>query len=461
MGTTRLLSFLLLVLVSTPAATAQERPDSPRQRLLADYGWTFTTGDPVGAEQPAFDDSGWRSVDLPHDWSIEGPYDEAAPTTGRGGYLPTGVGWYRRSFTLPEGSEGRQVWIEFDGVYQNSDVWINGQHVGHRPYGYISFYYDLTPHLLAGENVIAVRVDNSRQPNSRWYSGSGIYRHVWLTITDPLHVAQWGTFVTTPEVNPERATVDVRTRLVNDGRSIRRGEMLSIVLDEDGAEVARTVAPFTLNAGAEATLAQQLSVDAPALWSLESPTLYSVRSIVLEAGGRTVDEVLTPFGIRHIEYDADRGFLLNGERVKMLGVNLHHDGGPVGAAVPEAVWERRLLKLKAMGVNAIRTAHNPPASELLDMCDRMGFLVMNEAFDEWTHGKVEFGYHQYFDEWGERDLIDFMRRDRNHPSVVLWSLGNVMGVQQAAGGVQVLAMMVVIADTVDPTLRVTTGIDQI
>ena len=462
MNKARSFSLLLVSLfLCTAHAVAQDRHELPRQRLLADYGWTFTTGDPVGAEQPAFDDSGWRSVDLPHDWSIEGPYDEAAATTGRGGYLPTGVGWYRRSFTLPEDSDGRQVWIEFDGVYQNSDVWINGQHVGHRPYGYVSFYYDITPHLKAGENVIAVRVDNSRQPNSRWYSGSGIYRHVWLTMTDPLHVAQWGTFVTTPEVDSTRASVEVRTRLANDGRSVRRGELLSVVLDEAGVEVARTVAPFTMNAGAEATLTQQLSVDAPALWSLESPTLYSLKSIVLEAGGRTVDESLTPFGIRHIAYDVDRGFLLNGERVKMLGVNLHHDGGPVGAAVPEAVWERRLLKLKAMGVNAIRTAHNPPAAELLDMCDRMGFLVMNEAFDEWTHGKVEFGYHQYFDEWGERDLVDFMRRDRNHPSVVLWSLGNEIGEQHAPGGEEVLAKLVDIAHTEDPTRPVTTGNDHI
>ncbi|MEK6253885.1 MAG: beta galactosidase jelly roll domain-containing protein, partial [Gemmatimonadales bacterium] len=273
MSATRSSLFLLLLSCVVGSAAAQQAAESPRQRLLMDYGWQFTIGDPVGAEQPAFDDSDWRSLDLPHDWSIEGPYDESASTTGRGGYLPTGVGWYRRSFTLPEASDGRHVWIEFDGVYQNSDVWINGQHVGHRPYGYVSFYYDLTPHLLAGENVIAVRVDNSRQPNSRWYSGSGIYRHVWLTTTDPLHVAQWGTFVTTPEVDSTRAAVDVRTRVTNDGASVRRGELLSVVLDESGAEVARTVAPFTLNAGGEATLAQQLSVDTPALWSLESPTL--------------------------------------------------------------------------------------------------------------------------------------------------------------------------------------------
>ena len=239
MSATRIWLSLLLLSCVVGSAAAQQAAESPRQRLLADYGWTFTTGDPVGAEQPAFDDSGWRSVDLPHDWSIEGPYDEAAATTGRGGYLPTGVGWYRRSFTLPEGSDGRHVWIEFDGVYQNSDVWINGQHVGHRPYGYVSFYYDLTSHLQAGENVIAVRVDNSRQPNSRWYSGSGIYRHVWLTITDPLHVAQWGTFVTTPEVDSARAVVDVRTRLVNDGRSIRRGEVRDAIVGAPAAQQDR------------------------------------------------------------------------------------------------------------------------------------------------------------------------------------------------------------------------------
>jgi beta-galactosidase len=426
-----------------------------------DYGWTFTTGDPVGAEQPAFDDSGWRYVDLPHDWSIEGPYDEQAATTGRGGYLPTGVGWYRRSFALPDGADGRQVSIEFDGVYQNSDVWINGQHLGHRPYGYISFAYDLTPHLVEGKNVVAVRVDNSRQPNSRWYSGSGIYRHVWLNATDPLHVAQWGTFVTTPEVDSARAVVDVRTRLVNDGPSIRRGELLSVVLDADGEEVGRTVAPFTIDSGGSATVPQQLSVDAPALWSLDSPTLYSLQTTVLEPGGVAADGAETPFGIRHIAYDVDRGFLLNGESVKMLGVNLHHGGGPVGAAVPEAVWERRLKLLKEMGVNAVRTAHNPPAPEFLDLCDRLGLLVMNEAFDEWTHGKVEFGYNQYFDEWGERDLVDFMRRDRNHPSVVLWSLGNEIGEQHAPGGHEVLGMLVEIAHREDPTRPVTTGNDHI
>jgi beta-galactosidase len=461
MGMSRLSSFLLLALVSAPIVAAQDGPDSPRQRLLMDYGWTFAIGDPVGAEQPAFDDSGWRNVDLPHDWSIEGPYDEQAATTGRGGYLPTGVGWYRRAFELPEGPGDRSYRIDFDGVYQNSDVWINGVHLGQRPYGYIGFHYDLTPHLLEGTNVVAVRVDNSNQPNSRWYSGSGIYRHVWLTSTAPLHVAPWGVFVFTPRVDSASATVSVRTRVVNEGTTFRRGELRTVILDPAGIEVTRSVAPLALAAGTAANVALEMTVTDPDLWSLETPVLYSIRTTILDPGGGAADETETPFGIRRIEYDSDRGFLLNGRRVKMLGVNLHHDGGPVGAAVPQAVWERRLHLLKDMGVNAIRTAHNPPAPEFLDLTDRMGFLVMDEAFDEWTHGKVEHGYHQYFDEWHERDLVDFMRRDRNHPSVVMWSLGNEIGEQHAAGGHEVLARLVDIARREDPTRPLTTGNDHI
>ncbi|UCC74550.1 MAG: beta galactosidase jelly roll domain-containing protein, partial [Gemmatimonadota bacterium] len=238
MSTTRIPLVLLFLCAVAGSAIAQERSRPSRQRLLMDYGWMFTRGEAAGAEEPSFDDSGWRSLDLPHDWSIEGPYDENAPTGGRGGYLPTGIGWYRRAFTLPEGSSGRRVSIEFDGVYQMSDVWINGHHLGRRPYGYVSFYYDLTPHLVEGENVVAVRVDNSRQPNSRWYSGSGIYRHVWLTVTNPLHIGHWGTYVTTPEVDAASALVAVRTRIVNDGSGERRGTLRSAILDASGAQLA-------------------------------------------------------------------------------------------------------------------------------------------------------------------------------------------------------------------------------
>jgi beta-galactosidase len=459
MRMTRRIPLLLLASAVAPPLLAQGA--SPRQRLLMDYGWRFTTGDATGAAAAAFDDASWRSVDLPHDWSIEGPYDSAATTTGRGGYLPTGIGWYRRTFTVPRAWRGREVTVAFDGVYQNSDVWINGHHLGHRPNGYVSFHYDLTPYLVQGENVVAVRVDNSHQPNSRWYSGSGIYRHVWLTVTDPMHVTRWGTYVTTPEVDSAMALVAVRTTIVNGGTGDRRGRLRVVALDPSGGEVARADTSFALAAGATVAFPQRLRVNAPMLWSPDAPALYTLQTTVLDASGRAVDQTITPFGIRHIAYDADRGFLLNGTRVKMLGVNLHHDGGPVGAAVPEAVWERRLRLLRGMGVNAIRTAHNPPAPEFLDLCDRMGFLVMNEAFDEWTHGKVEWGYHRYFDEWAERDLVDLMRRDRNHPSVVLWSLGNEIGEQHAAGGDTVLRMLVDVAHREDPTRPVTTGNDHI
>jgi beta-galactosidase len=456
---TRLAGILLFLFVVAGSATGQAPP--ARQRLLMDYGWRFTRGDPAGAEAPGFDDTAWRAVDLPHDWSIEGPYDQNAPTRGSGGYLPTGIGWYRRAFTRPGGPRGSRATIEFDGVYQNSDVWVNGEHLGNRPNGYVSFHYDLTPHLRAGRNVVAVRVDNSHQPNTRWYSGSGIYRHVWLTMTDPLHVGHWGVSVTTPQVDSATALVAVRTAIVNDGTAERRGTIRAAIRDAAGGEVARGETPFTLAAGAGTDVAQQLPVSAPALWSLDSPVLYTLRTTVLDAGGRVVDQTDTPFGIRAIAFDADRGFLLNGKRVKMLGVNLHHDGGPVGAAVPEAVWVRRLHLLKRMGVNAIRTSHNPPAPEFLDRCDRLGFLVMDEAFDEWTHGKVEWGYHRYFAEWAERDLVDFFRRDRNHPSVVLWSLGNEIGEQHAPGGHEVLRRLVDIAHREDPTRPVTTGNDHI
>jgi beta-galactosidase len=435
-------------------ATAQ------RQRLSMDPGWRFTLGDPAGAEQPGFDDHEWRRLDLPHDWSIEGTPRQDAPGGGRVGYFPTGIGWYRKAFRLPADARGREAWLEFDGVYMNSDVWINGVHLGRRPYGYISFVYDITAHLVPGVNVVAVRVDNSLQPNSRWYTGSGIYRHVWLTLVDPLHVGHWGTYVTTPHADSAGADVVVRTRVANDRTTPRRGVLRSLVVDAAGHEVARAETPFTLTARQSVEFEQRLQVESPQLWSVAAPHRYTLRSELLD-GRRTADEATTTFGIRTIAYDKDRGFLLNGKHVKMNGVNLHHDGGAVGAAVPERVWQRRLEVLKAMGANAIRTAHNPPAPEFLDLCDRLGFLVMAEAFDEWTIPKVSEGYHKYFAEWSERDVTDFVHRDRNHPSIVLWSAGNEIGEQDTPDGVQVLRRLIAIFHREDPTRPVTTGNDHI
>ena len=433
---------------------------SGRQRLSMDPEWRFMLGDPAGAERPSFDDRSWRRLDLPHDWSIEGTMRQDAPGGGQFAFLPGGIGWYRKAFRMPQGTRGLEARLEFDGVYMNSDVWINGVHLGKRPYGYISFAYDISHHLVPGVNVVAVRVDNSSQPNSRWYSGSGIYRHVWLTLSDSLHVAHWGTYVTTPRADSTRADVVVRTRLENDRSTARRGTLRSIVLDDGGREVARADTAFTLAAGQRLELEEQLGVTTPRLWSVARPYLYSLRTELLE-GSRPVDVVTTPFGIRSMAFDKDRGFLLNGRHVKLNGVNLHHDAGGLGAAVPEGVWERRLALLRAMGVNAIRTSHNPPAPEFLDLCDRMGFLVMAEAFDEWTFGKVPGGYHNYFADWSTRDVTDFVQRDRNHPSIVLWSAGNEIGEQSAPNGAAILRRLVDIFHREDPTRPVTTGNDQI
>jgi beta-galactosidase len=447
------LGFVALVFATLPAA-------AQRQRLLLDPGWRFSRGDAPGAQVPSFDDRRWRSVDVPHDWSIEGPYTQDSPGGGRIGYLPTGVGWYRKTFTLPRATAGRRTWLELDGVYMNSDVWINGTLLGHRPSGYASQWFDLTSHLANGRNVIVVRVDNSAQPNSRYYTGSGITRHTWLTTADALHIGPWGTFVSTLTADTSAATVAVKTRLDNDGAAPRTGVLRSIVVDSAGGEVGRSETAFSLAAGETHEVEQRVSVTRPHLWSPTSPTLYSVRQSVI-ADGRAVDDLTTSFGVRTIAFDKDRGFLLNGQRVKLNGVNVHHDGGALGAAVPERVWERRFATLKEMGTNAIRTAHNPFAPEFLDLADRMGFLVMNEAFDEWTAAKVPEGYNKHFAAWSERDLGEFVRRDRNHPSVVLWSAGNEIGEQTQPTGHEVLKRLQDIIHREDPTRPVTTGNDQI
>jgi beta-galactosidase len=448
-----LLGLAVLPLTTDPGA-------AQRRRLAMDPGWRFTLGDPAGADQPRFDDRSWRPLDLPHDWSIEGTPREDAPGGGRVGYFPAGTAWYRKAFRVPAGARGQEAWLEFDGVYMNSEVWLNGVHLGRRPYGYVGFAYDVTRHLVPGVNVVAVRVDNSRQPNSRWYTGSGIYRHVWLTLVDPLHVGHWGTFVTTPRADSIGGSVAVRTRVENHHVTPRRGTLRSVLLDSAGREVARSETPLSLAAGQTVELEQQLPVERPRLWSVQAPYLYALRSEVLD-GARAADATTTTFGFRSIAYDRDRGFLLNGRQVKLRGVNLHHDAGGLGAAVPERVWQRRLESLKAMGVNAIRTSHNPPAPEFLDLCDRLGLLVMAEAFDEWTIGKVPEGYHKYFAEWSERDVTDFVHRDRNHPSIVLWSAGNEIGEQTTPDGVQVLRRLLDIFHREDPTRPVTTGNDNI
>ncbi|HHX45126.1 MAG TPA: DUF4982 domain-containing protein [Chloroflexi bacterium] len=434
---------------------------SARRHESFDAGWAFIQEDVPGAEAPTYDDSAWRRVDLPHDWSIEGPFREDHPSGGGGGYLPGGIGWYRKAFTVPEEDATTHVTVMFDGVYKNCDVWINGHHLGFHPYGYTSFWYDLTPHLRPGAtNVLAVRVDDSQKPDARWYTGSGIYRHVWLTVTDPLHIAPWGTYVTTPMVTAAEAAVSVRTRIVNASPETRICTLRTTVYDAAGTAVASAERQHAILASEEHEAAQVLQVFTPHLWSIADPYLYLLRSEILD-GADVIDSYDTPFGIREIAFDADRGFLLNGERVKINGVCLHHDGGCVGAAVPEGVWERRLRLLKAMGCNGIRSSHYPPAPEFLDLCDRLGFVVMDEAFDEWRQEHYLYGPHDYFDEWGEADLKSMLYRDRNHPSIVLWSVGNEILEQTRPEGVTILKRLVDIVHAIDPTRPVTSACDKI
>ena len=391
------------------------------KKVSFNQDWRFHLGDVANGQDAALNDSQWRRLSLPHDWSIEGQFSEKAPSGTGGGALPGGLGWYRKTFTIPAAAKGKRIFIEFDGVYRNSEVWINGHHLGKRPYGYSTFEYELTPHLVYGAkpNVIAVKVDNSQQPNSRWYSGSGIYRNVWLTTLEPVHIAHWGTYVTTPEVNAESATVDFKTQVNNSSSSTAPVNLTTIIQDASGREVAR----HTRRGVAAAEVTQTLKVTSPKLWSDEHPYLYRVVS-QLEQGGRVVDRYETPLGIRTFRFDVDKGFFLNGKPVKIRGVCNHHDLGSLGAAVNTRALERQLEILKAMGVNGLRTSHNPPAPELLELTDKMGFIVMDEAFDVWKIQKTKYDYHLDFDEWHKRDLEDMILRDRNHPSIFMWSIGN-------------------------------------
>ena len=417
----------ILCLVAAQVCFANPRPG---RRVSFNQDWRFQLGEVANGQERSLNDAPWRQLNLPHDWSIEGDFSEKHPAGTGGGALPGGIGWYRKTFTMPANARGKLVLVEFDGVYRNSEVWINGNYLGKRPYGYSSFAYELTPYLSYGptKNLLAVKVDNSQQPNSRWYSGSGIYRNVWLTTVDPVHIEHWGTYVTTPEVNEQTATVAIKTKVKNSSKSAAPVNLTSIILDANHREVARGTEKNVASKDSQAEVSQTLKVTSPLLWSDEQPYLYRVVS-QLEQGGRVVDRYETPLGIRTFRFDVDKGFFLNGKPVKIRGVCNHHDLGSLGAAVNTRAIERQLEMLKAMGVNGVRTSHNPPAPELLDLTDRMGFIVMDEAFDVWKKEKTKFDYHLDWDEWHKRDLEDMVLRDRNHPSVFIWSIGNEVAEQ--------------------------------
>jgi beta-galactosidase len=412
----------LLALTSISMHAAES--NAPRLVLPADAGWKFMLGDPSGAEAPSFPDAAWRTVDLPHDWSIEGRPDANSPTGAGGGFFPAGVGWYRKTFSAPAAWRGKQVSVEFDGVYKDATVYVNGHKLGTHPYGYTSFTFDLTPELsFTGPNVLAVRVDNSSQPNSRWYSGSGIYRHVRVVVTGPTHVAHWGVFVTTPKVSDESATVSIQTKVANESARSTRVSVETTLYDRSGVNAGTTESTLTVAPEKEMEAAQTISIAAPALWSPASPTLYRAISQI-RRDGKVIDQVETPFGIRSLSWSAEKGLLLNGKPVKLTGGSVHHDNGPLGAAAFDRAEERRVELLKAAGYNAVRTAHNPPSPAFLDACDRLGLLVLDEPFDTWKANKAKFDYGRDFDEWWKRDISSMVLRDRNHPSIVIWGIGN-------------------------------------
>jgi beta-galactosidase len=444
------------------AATGMSYATNARVILPFDAGWHFLKGDAKGAEAAAFDDSKWRTLDLPHDWSIEGPFAAKNPTGSSGGFLPAGVGWYRKPFTLPKEYAGRRVFIEFDGVMANSDVWINGSHLGKRPYGYVSFGYELTKDLLFGNgkmNILSVRADNSRQPASRWYTGAGIYRHVRLVVLDPIHIVRWGTYITTPKIAATQAVVRVQSTLVNQSESPREVTLQITIVSPTGKSVGTVkTKPRLIASGQTADFQEELIVSNPQLWQLNHPDIYHA-DLAYSSAGIVLDTERTPFGIRDARFVSESGFWLNGKNVKIKGVCLHHDGGAFGAAVPLRVWERRLQQLRLLGVNAIRTAHNPPAPEFLDLCDAMGFLVMDELFDCWTVGKTPFDYHLYFNEWSHADVRDTVLRDRNHPSVILYSAGNeIHDTPKEELAKRILEGLVPVFHQADPSRPVTQGL---
>lgn len=415
----RLFACLLLAAAFSPL-------QAERISISMDKNWEFILQD-LAADAVFAEQEGWRLLDLPHDWSIEGEYSKDHPTGRGGGYLPAGIAWYRKEFELPAAYQGRRVFIEFDGVMANSRVYINGHLLGERPNGYLGFSYDMSEYLrFGGKNQLSVRVDNSIQPASRWYTGAGINRHVRMSLKTPIHLPQWAVFVRSSKVSAAEAELVVQIDVQNADQQNADVQVISILRNAAGKEVARSSSKLNaLQAGEQLRINQHLKVQQPELWSPDSPYLYSLE-VALYKGRELLDTEIVPTGIRSIRFDPAQGFFLNDKNIKMYGVCLHADGGPVGTAVPLSLWEYRLNKLRELGVNALRVAHHPFAPEFLDLCDRMGFLVMNEAFDTWEAPKnhAEKGYNLYFKDWWQRDLRDQLLRDRNHPSVVMFSVGN-------------------------------------
>lgn len=459
---------LVLLLITILFSCNDSKDSSMTRTLNFDSDWRFLKGDPESAEDPSFDDSGWRILDLPHDWSIEdlpkqdgeyiiGPFSKASVGKMGTAYTVGGTAWYRKQFTMDKADRGKTAYLQFDGVYMNSDVWVNGKHVGNHPYGYTSFWYDITPYLnpAGEENTVAVQVKNEGF-NARWYSGSGIYRHTWLTLVDPVHISPWGVYVHAPAVSNEESEIEISTKILNTSADDSPVNYRVSIYDPSGVEVGITSEESSLTAGESKELKHSIILEKPELWSIESPDLYSVE-VVLTVNNRIADKLTTTFGIRSIQFDPQSGFTLNGETVLLKGGCFHHDNGPLGAAAIDRAEERKMELLKDAGYNAIRCSHNPPSTYLLDVCDRLGMLVIDEAFDMWELSKVQteiaaFGgeyedfqtteYAHHFKESWKKDLQSMLLRDRNHPSIIMWSIGNEISEAGDSSGLRIARSLV-------------------
>ncbi len=449
-------SIIVLIFLFFSCNKANDKQTSVERTISFNKDWQFHLEDSLVTDSSQFS---WKKLTLPHDWSIEGDFNKNNPAGVGGGALPGGIGWYKKIFKVAPTDSTKINSIVFDGVYNNSEVWINEHYLGKRPNGYIGFQYNLTPYLNFGEkeNEILVKVDNSQQPNSRWYSGSGIYRNVWFQTTDKLHVDQWGTYVTTQDLNKDIAEVQIEISLKNEYNEAKNATITTTLYF--GEEEVNTVSEeINIDSSGIKNLTQKARIDNPGFWSIEEPQLYSAVTEI-KVNDHVIDQYKTPFGIRNFNFDLKKGFILNGKQVKIKGVCLHHDLGALGSAVNKSAIKRQLQILKDMGVNGIRTSHNPPAPELLELCDEMGFIVMDEAFDMWEKSKTEYDYSNDWEEWHKKDLQDFIKRDRNHPSVFIWSIGNEIPEQWEERGAEIGEELSQIVKKLDTTRPITAGMN--
>ncbi|MFV8324774.1 glycoside hydrolase family 2 TIM barrel-domain containing protein [Flavobacterium sp. ZS1P14] len=450
---------LLGIIITLAFNSTEDKTDLNSRKTSFNSGWNFHLNESIKDRDTINVNTSWRTLNLPHDWSIEGKFDEKSPAGYGGGALNGGLGWYKKTFKVATADKTKITAIVFDGVYRNSEVWINGHYLGKRPNGYIGFQYDLSPYLNYGDknNEILVKVDNSKQPNSRWYSGSGIFRNVWLETTDKLHIEQWGTYITTPKTSSESATINLETTIKNQNATAKNALVVT-TLYSNGKKITSVSQKITVNANASQTIQQVATVSNPLLWSVEKPKLYSAITEI-RIDHTIIDQYKTNFGIRSFKFDADKGFILNGKQVKIKGVCLHHDLGPLGAAINTRAIERQLEILKNMGVNGIRTSHNPPAPELLDLCDKMGFIVMDEVFDMWKKSKTQYDYSLNWDQWHVKDLEDQVLRDRNHSSIFIWSIGNEIPEQWDESGTKIALELAGLTKKLDATRPITSAMN--